>query len=277
MIGRIYVKSKDDKKIVVEYYDYDNINEDGSNLVHIISFIRDKRKLFDRIYARRPFESPFINKEFGFENGWEDLKEYLKKKKVKYSYKKIKLSEEGRYKTQQEQSSIKRDVHVCANAERYLDIYKEMNQFERKEFLRYCEELVSSYNSGHEFHYECSTDYEDDVFSIVQERAEFEDDEARHNCKNPGKPRYLREYKQLPKAIKQFVEKWHKDGIDACKYVSWEAKLATYFFIYRNTLYELYPSAMDLDDTQVDHISGEILSDLQEIGCKCITYNGMLD
>ena len=62
-----------------------------------------------------------------------------------------------------------------------------MNQFERKEFLRYCEELVSSYNSGRELHYECSTDYEDDVFSVVQERAEFEDDEARHNCKNPGK------------------------------------------------------------------------------------------
>ena len=55
MIGRIYVTCDKENNVCIKYYDYDNIDKDGYNFVHIISFIRDDRELFheklDACYA----------------------------------------------------------------------------------------------------------------------------------------------------------------------------------------------------------------------------------
>ena len=277
MTGRIYVTCDKENNVCIKYYDYDNIDKDGYNFVHIISFIRDDRELFDKIYYLFEYDGPYIKKEFRFENSWDDLIKYLKTNKVKYSYEKLKLSKEERLKTQQDQSSIQRDVYVSSRAQECLNAYMNMNEFERKMYLRQCKELIESFDNGQVIQYECSVDYDDDEFVFMEDKDKYYDEIAMDNCENPEDPIYLEEYNNLPEAIKSYVDKWHTDGVNACKYVSWEAKNAIFTFIYQNKRYELYPSAMNLDHTQVDHISNEIEDDLKEIGCKCIAYFGMLD
>lgn len=276
-ISRIYVKVEDEKNLTITYYDYANLNEDGSNFVHIISFVRDKRKLFNKVYRETDDKTIYLNDVYRLDNGWDALKKYLKDKNVKYSYKKIKLSKEERLNTQQKQSSVQRGIHIASLAEKSLSDYMSLNEYERKVYLRECKELFDSYDEGNETHYELSVDYDDDEFMFMYDKLKFEDDLALEKCKNLDSVEILDEYNKLPKAIKPFANKWKDKAKVSCKNLYWYAKCADFSFIYNNKKYMLCPSALGLDDTEVDHICGTIKKDLMKIGCKCIEYYGMLD
>lgn len=280
MLSRVYAKSKDDKKIVIEYYDYDNINEDGSSFLHIVEFDMDKTLVFGNVIRFVDY-SYQIRDTFLVENGWDVLIDYLKGYSINYKYDKRKLTKEQRLKYQKDQFTIPRWMRVGSIAEVFVNDYKKLNEFERIKVLDEIKERIRRFEENCEVEYEYSVDYEDDECRYMVSKSEIDSIDYSYLESNVDGfphgvsfdvnaldlPRYINSANKCPKIIRPLLKTWRNKAKKIEIETDCKIQNAVITFIYNNKLYELDSCSIDVSDNEFSRISYIIENDLKRAGC----------
>lgn len=267
MLSRVYVYDNRHygKDPTIEYYDYDEIDKDGSSKAYIFTI---PGAVFEReasIITRNGRDGDLVLSDiFADYEGWKDLKQYFDNNDIEYRYEEISLSKEERYQKQSEQFG----EHRCAAIHNMMpfDELKSLNEYE----YNYAKSLIYDRNVI----YEIPFDWEEDDFVFLKQPIDLEEEEALAIMHN-NYPTGLHKAEDCPEEIRELLDKWNRAGNEV--EINWPAKQADFRFVFKRKYYVLYPEAMRLDDTRVDHISHIIEDDLKRIGCKRICCTGMLD
>ena len=165
MKSRVYVYNNkySDKNPVIEYYDYDWIEKDGSSKAYIFTLSREVYDKEESIITKhgRDYERVLTDLFTEYE-GWKDLKEYFNNNSIPYEYKEIVLSKEDRYSKQRSQFG----EHRCAAIHCSKNLNDpSLNEFER-DYVRKILDMTS-------VKWEIPFGWEEDDFEFLRSRTRY--------------------------------------------------------------------------------------------------------
>ena len=263
--SRAYIEGwykENDVQIV--YYDYEHIDSSGNNMVHTFYLNRKVYDLIAEEISEEKRDDIVLKEEFCHSNGWNTMKAFLDQKGLEYRYEEKTFDAKERFEKQKSQFGERRCVHIhlLVNAMRL----NELNDYE----YNYALELIKN----RDVIYEIPGGWEEDEYRFLIDDGKMKKEEALDQMMSLEEIA-IRSAEDAPEEFRPYLKKWHEEGKKVT--INWYSKYGEFGILYKDKRYRLYPEAMDLSDTEVDHICLMIENDLYELGCEVVNYYGMLD